>query len=84
MYDIAWSKRALKSLRRIAHTDVEKIYLAIQSLRNWPESRNVVSLTDYKYGYRLRMGRYRIFFDVDETVRIILIEEIKKRDERTY
>lgn len=29
-------------------------------------------------------GRYRVLFDVDEMIRIILVEDIKKRDERTY
>ena len=36
------------------------------------------------HGYRLRVGNYRVFFDFDGAVRIVSIEEVKKRDERTY
>lgn len=84
MYDIAWNKRALKSLQRISPKDTEKIYLAVQSLRNWPNCKNIVSLKGHKSSYRLRTGRYRVLFDIDEMIRIILIEDVKKRDERTY
>jgi hypothetical protein len=34
--------------------------------------------------YRMRVGSWRIFFDVDQFVRIIKIQEVKKRNERTY
>jgi hypothetical protein len=33
---------------------------------------------------RLRVGRYRVFFNVCERIEIVLVEEVKKRDERTY
>jgi len=84
MYEVAWSKRSLKSLQRIAQKDAQKIYLAVQVLREWPVKRNVVKLTGTHDGYRLRVGRYRILFEVDDVVRIIFIEDVKKRDERTY
>lgn len=35
-------------------------------------------------GYRLRWGKYRIIFLIEKTAKIIFIEEVKKRDERTY
>jgi mRNA-degrading endonuclease RelE of RelBE toxin-antitoxin system len=44
----------------------------------------VKRLSNHPYEYRLRVGRYRVFFDFHSTVRIIRIEEVKKRDERTY
>jgi mRNA-degrading endonuclease RelE of RelBE toxin-antitoxin system len=37
-----------------------------------------------KYGYRLRVGNYRILFDWDGGVKIVNIEEVKRRDEHTY
>ena len=48
-------------------------------------ARNVVKLSNHDYGYRLRVGDYRVLFDViDDAVCIVLIEEVRKRDERTY
>ncbi len=42
------------------------------------------ALTNHEYAYRLRVGRFRILFDVDTTIRIIDIQEVKKRDDHTY
>jgi mRNA-degrading endonuclease RelE of RelBE toxin-antitoxin system len=48
------------------------------------KARNVKALTNHEYGYRLRVGNYRVFFDFDGAVRIVSIEEVRKRDERTH
>ena len=32
----------------------------------------------------MRVGQYRILFNYEEIIKIISIEEVKKRDERTY
>jgi mRNA interferase RelE/StbE len=35
-------------------------------------------------GYRLRVGRWRVIFDVFNEVKIVEIQEVLKRDEHTY
>lgn len=47
-------------------------------------ARNVKKLVNHEYGYRLRVGGYRVFFEFNGAVRIVSIEEIRKRDEQTY
>jgi mRNA-degrading endonuclease RelE of RelBE toxin-antitoxin system len=44
----------------------------------------VKHLTNSAIGYRLRVGNWRVLFDFDGAVRIVTIEEVKKRNERTY
>lgn len=34
--------------------------------------------------YRHRIGSWRVLFDFDGTVCVVTIEEVKKRNERTY
>ncbi|TID28265.1 cytotoxic translational repressor of toxin-antitoxin stability system, partial [Avibacterium paragallinarum] len=35
--------------------------------------------------YRFRVGRYRVFFQlIGDALSVVSIEEVKKRDERTY
>jgi mRNA-degrading endonuclease RelE of RelBE toxin-antitoxin system len=59
--------------------------LAVSSkLLDLSKARNVKALVNHAYGYRLRVGNYRVFFDFEGAVRIVSIEEVKKRDERTY
>jgi len=48
------------------------------------QARNVKALTRHEFGFRLRVGIYRVFFDFDGAVRIVSIEEVSKRDERRY
>ena len=50
----------------------------------FPACANVKRLTDHEPTHRLRVGNWRILFNVFEEVSIIRIEEVKKRDESTY
>jgi len=58
--------------------------LSVAVLADMPDVNNVKALTKHQYGYRLRVGNYRVLFDWDGAVKIVNIEEVKKRDERTY
>ena len=68
MFTILWERKALKSLKRIPIKDRVSINESVKKLANWPNCRNVISLTDHQYKYRLRVGRYRIFFDIEDTL----------------
>jgi mRNA-degrading endonuclease RelE of RelBE toxin-antitoxin system len=78
------TKKAFKQLAKLPLNDRAKIISESKSLANMPDCRNVVALVKHQYGYRLRVGNYRVFFDFDGIVRIVSIEEVKKRDENTY
>lgn len=84
MNRIEWTNKALRQLRKIDRQAGAEIRKAVGTLTAMPECRNVKALTNHQYGYRLRVGRYRVFFDYDGAVRIALIQEVKKRDEHTY
>lgn len=53
-------------------------------LEDMPDTGNVKALSGYAYAYRLRVGNYRVLFDWDGAIRVVSIQEVKKRDERTY
>ena len=62
----------------------QQIFQAAQTLKEFPNCANVKRLTNHRYGYRLRIGSYRLFFDFQgDEARIVSIEEVKKRDEHT-
>ena len=84
MTRVEWTSKAEKQLWRIPQHMVKAILLAVQGLTDWPECRNVKALRG-RDDYRMRVGSYRVLFTVHEgEVRIIRIEEVRKRDERTY
>ena len=85
MNSIDWQPKALRQLRKIDARAGKQIRDAVGiELIDLAKARNVTALTNHDYGYRLRVGNYRVFFDYDGAVRIVSIEEVRKRDERTY
>lgn len=87
MFKITWTRRASKQLWKVPVTHRKLIHDAVGRLSNWPvdvETLDVKQLKSHKCDYRLRVGRYRVFFDVSTNVAVISVEEVKKRDNRTY
>lgn len=85
MNTIKWADKAVKQLQKIRDVqERQRIYQESRCLLHFPDCANVKKLTNHRHAYRLRIGRWRLFFDFDGEVRIISIEEVKKRDERTY
>jgi mRNA interferase RelE/StbE len=82
---IDWQPKALRQLRKIDARAGKQIRDAVSTeLVDLAKARNVKALTNHEYGFRLRVGSYRVFFDYDGGVQIVSIEEVRKRDERTY
>ena len=84
MNSIKWSSKSVKQLLKINKPEQLGIKNAIGKLAQMPDTRNVVAPTNHKHQFRLRVGNYRVFFNFDGAIRIVLIEEIRKRNERTY
>ena len=84
MNSVFYTRKAAKQLRKIQPQDSAIIRKDCDKLAEMPHCSNVIALTKHKYGYRLRVGNYRVLFNYDEGIEIVSIEEVKKRDERTY
>ena len=87
-YNVEITKKALKQLKKIQQQQQIKIFEAMTKLKDSETWGDVKALKNYEYDYRLRVGNYRVLFNAtnDETLEIneISVEEIKKRDDRTY
>ncbi len=82
MKRIEWMPKALRQIRKINDQQTKNvIYDAVGTLENFPNCSNTKKLKG-RDGYRLRVGRWRVIFT--DSLRIIYIEEVKKRNERTY
>ena len=85
MNAINWQPKALRQLRKIDAHAGRQIRAAVNTeLLDLSKARNVKALTNHEHGYRLRVGTYRVVFDFDGAVRIVSIEDVRERDERTY
>ncbi|WP_027794579.1 type II toxin-antitoxin system RelE family toxin [Paraburkholderia acidipaludis] len=84
MNKINWSPKAAKQARKLDRPVRLQILDAVEGLATMPNVSNVKALINHEYGYRLRVGNYRILFDWDGAIKIVDIQEVRKRDERTY
>jgi len=82
--DVIWQPNAVKQLKKIGDRVAQELPSATRGLSMFPSCANVKRLTDHEPTHRLRVGNWRILFNVFEEVSIIRIEEVKKRDESTY
>lgn len=49
-----------------------------------PKIKPPIEVYNYIAQYRLRVGNYRILYDVDDKTKTVWILAIRKRNERTY
>jgi len=86
MFKIEWTKRAVKQLSKIQPQNQRRaIGRSVEALQTDPINHvNVKALTNHDQGYRLRVGNYRVLFNIQQSLEIIKIEKVVKRDERTY
>ena len=64
-------KSAIKDLKQISEPYKTKIHNKILELRNFPNIQNIKKLTNFEPAYRLRVGDYRVLFDVENELIII-------------
>ncbi len=63
-------------MRKFSVSDGQTIRAAVrQELSDLSAAPNVQKLLSHSYGYRLRVGRYRVFFEFDGAIRIVSIQE---------
>ncbi len=83
--DVIWQPRAVKQLKKIGERTIQgRILTASRGLSEFPACANVKRLANHERTFRLRVGNWRVLFDVFEDISIVSIEEVKKRDENTY
>ena len=64
-------KSAIKDLKSIPKEEKMKIYEKIEELKNFPNVSNLKKLSNFQPAFRLRVGNYRILFDVvNDTIEI--------------
>lgn len=70
-------------MRDLKHVERQSEYAAlratIDSFASDPRPHGCRKLVE-RAGYRVRVGTYRIIYDIDERVRIVTVERIGRRD----
>lgn len=80
-YQIEFSRSAERDLRRLSPTIIQRVHARIQSLSNNPRPRGAIKLSDGENSHRIRIGDYRVIYNIDDTTKTIIINYIRHRRE---
>ena len=72
-------KSAIKDLQKINEPFKSKLHEKIIALKNFPDVSNIKKLTNFEPAYRMRVGDYRVLFDVVEDTILSVVCYIGKR-----
>ena len=79
-YSIEWKKSAVKELRKLPKKVITRILAAVETLTANPRPDGVRKLTDTESTYRIRVGDYRVVYNVYD--RRLIVEVIRVRDRK--
>ncbi len=77
-YSIRILRRAQKALARLPKRDYERVRDAIRALAENPRPPGARKLTD-REGWRIRVGSYRVIYEIDDANRIVTVLDIGHR-----
>jgi mRNA interferase RelE/StbE len=77
------SRSVRKELDALDDDTYLRIVAVIYYLRENPRPAGVKKLIGQE-AYRIRIGDYRVLYTVDDEGKVVRIEAVRKRDERTY
>lgn len=79
-YRVEFRKTAQREIERLPKKDILAILKAIGTLSENPRGQNSIKLTGEEK-YRLRVGRYRILYEIHDDVLLILVVKVAHRKE---
>lgn len=78
-YEVEIARRAVKSLARLPRHEQQRIRAAIDLLANEPRPPGCVALKGEDRAYRVRIGDYRIVYEVHDTRLVVLVVRVGHR-----
>ena len=78
-YKIEWKNSAYKELQKLPHPIVLKVVAAVSELSNEPFPHGVKKLVGSEFSYRLRVGDYRVVYEVIQDRLVIEIVRVRHR-----
>lgn len=78
-YAIVFVQSALKEIRRLPQIVVSRLRERIAALADDPRPAGVEKIQGYEDHYRIRIGNYRVVYEVADQVRIITIVRVGHR-----
>lgn len=80
-YEIQFAASAAKEFRSLGMEIKRRIGLAVDALAQNPRPSGVRKLKGHERLYRIRVGDYRLVYEINDSVRLIRVTKIRHRRE---
>ena len=81
MYEVLIENHAEKDLKSLPKEIFRKLVKSILSLKNNPRPQNCRKMVGSKSDWRIRIGSYRIMYEIDDNAKVVRIFRVKHRKE---
>ncbi|MEO0114244.1 MAG: type II toxin-antitoxin system RelE/ParE family toxin [candidate division WOR-3 bacterium] len=81
MYEVYLERAAEKDLKRLSAVDFYRIISRIKSLSNDPRPWDCRKIVGSKSDWRIRIGDYRIIYEIDEKAKAVRVMRVRHRRE---
>ena len=78
-FRIEWKKSTRKDLRKLPSVTVDKIIAAVEGLAENPFPHGVEKLSGSEHAYRIRLGDYRVVYEVVPESKLVEIQRVRHR-----
>lgn len=81
MYNVFLEKRAERDLKKLSADLFYRIMPIIQALSDNPRPSGCLKLKNTLQDYRIRVGDYRILYEIDDQSRVVKVMRVRHRRE---
>jgi mRNA interferase RelE/StbE len=81
IYEVKFTKGARKMLRKLSQELLDRIQTKIDDLAIEPRPNGVKKLKGEENSYRIRVGDYRVIYDIFDDVLLVSVVEVGHRSE---
>ena len=78
-FRIEWKKSTRKDLRKLPSSAADRIIEAVENLAENPFPHGVEKLSGSEHAYRIRLGDYRIVYEVVTQSKLVEIQRVRHR-----
>jgi len=78
-YEIRWKRSAERELRNLDSKQISRIIQKVETLATDPFPRGCRKLRGTEQTYRIRVGDYRVIYQVDEHTKVVTIYHVRHR-----
>ena len=78
-FRVEWKKSTCQDLRKLPPSVTERIVEAVEDLAENPFPRGVEKLSGSEHAYRIRLGDYRVVYEVVTELKLVEIQRVRHR-----